>query len=98
MTSARSVAFGTAIAMKVPGTSLDGAVRKVSSLAASQVMPDLVSAGEYLKFATDAALRPTRPFIEGAGRGPVSTTVEWQTPQRCLNSAPPLVASPAGAA
>jgi len=95
ITSARSFASGTMIAMLVPGTSLPGLAMNASSFASSQTMPDDLSAGEYITPGTVPALRPTTP----AKLGPIITGPlgMWHVAQRA-NTALPFIASPASAA
>src|ERR1700722_8478886 len=80
MTAWRSAASGMLIGIAVPGTCCGGFSRNASSVVASQVSSDALSACEYPKRAEPAFL-PTTPPRPGpcAGR----SVVEWQTAHRC---------------
>src|SRR4051794_23658603 len=83
--------FRPAYGMMVFGTTVCGLMRYRSSVAASQVRPDSLFAGEYLKLAICPACRPTTPYRLGPMMFLPST--EWQLAHCVLNTTRPAAAS-----
>jgi len=67
MIAVQSPGFDTAMDIRVPGTALTGAARKLSSVFAFRTDFDALSAGEQAK-AVEPALRPTMLDKIGAQR------------------------------